>query len=391
MAMAFQKWFLPFCSILLGASVSFGHRLNVPRIMLPYYATTAINFTLEAAEGCYRWRSLNPEFVSVQPIGSKPGRECSTRAVVTAVSTHPSQKTTVVYAEEEGSGLSLRCDVIVAKIVFIDIVTTTRILYLGDSPEEFEVRALDDKGNTFSSLEGLEFEWALLSDDTAPTVIDAKSILKFVTFQDSKYSALSHIAKFEAKDKQGDRILIEGLRAGSAKVETRLKAEVFQDVKPSVVRLIVIDHLMLNPSQDIYILVYCQVQFYVEKLRQGKVTGNEMATTNSYLTSVSYAMFSNLCHGNACRTDYFKQIASRYSGNHNSVLRLPGQTCFLGFMLESIAVLVSYVCELVVSGPPWVMFLVFGDQLIFLVSMGWYLFSVYYSSVQDPLKLPEIC
>ncbi|PIK54185.1 putative nuclear pore membrane glycoprotein [Apostichopus japonicus] len=218
-----------------------------------------------------------------RPIGSKPGRECSTRAVVTAVSTHPSQKTTVVYAEEEGSGLSLRCDVIVAKIVFIDIVTTTRILYLGDSPEEFEVRALDDKGNTFSSLEGLEFEWALLSDDTAPTVIDAKSILKFVTFQDSKYSALSHIAKFEAKDKQGDRILIEGLRAGSAKVETRLKAEVFQDVKPSVVRLIVIDHLMLNPSQDIYILVYCQVQFYVEKLRQGKVTVLPMPSSQYHL------------------------------------------------------------------------------------------------------------
>lgn len=54
------------------------------------------------------------------------------------------------------------------------------------------------------------------------------SYFRFVTFQDSKYSALSHIAKFEAKDKQGDRILIEGLRAGSAKVETRLKAEVFQ-------------------------------------------------------------------------------------------------------------------------------------------------------------------
>lgn len=48
-------------------------------------------------------------------------------------------------------------------------------------------------------------------------------------------------------------------------------------MKASVVRLIVIDHLMLNPSQDIYILVHCQVQFYVEKLRQGKVTGKMIA------------------------------------------------------------------------------------------------------------------
>lgn len=61
-----------------------------------------INISQESFSFYICRRSLNPEFVSVQPIGSKPGRECSTRAVVTAVSTHPSQKTTVVYAEEEG-------------------------------------------------------------------------------------------------------------------------------------------------------------------------------------------------------------------------------------------------------------------------------------------------
>ena len=49
------------------------------------------------------------------------------------------------------SGQIIRCDVIVDKIDLIDIVTTTRVLYLGDSPEEFEVRALDDEG-TFAGL-----------------------------------------------------------------------------------------------------------------------------------------------------------------------------------------------------------------------------------------------
>ena len=44
-------------------------------------------------------------------------------------------------------------DVIVDNIDMIDIVTTTRILYLGDSPEEFEVRALDDEGQ-YNSFEG---------------------------------------------------------------------------------------------------------------------------------------------------------------------------------------------------------------------------------------------
>ena len=34
----------------------------------------------------------------------------------------------------------------------IDIITTIRVLYLGDSPEEFELRALDDEGNQNKSI-----------------------------------------------------------------------------------------------------------------------------------------------------------------------------------------------------------------------------------------------
>ena len=44
------------------------------------------------------------------------------------------------------SGQQLRCDVIVDVISKIEIETTTRELYLEDSPEEFTVRGLDDEG-----------------------------------------------------------------------------------------------------------------------------------------------------------------------------------------------------------------------------------------------------
>ncbi|XP_071512100.1 nuclear pore membrane glycoprotein 210-like [Diadema antillarum] len=248
------------------------HKLNVPRIMLPYFATTPINFTLEGSDGCYSWHSLRPEVASVQPIDLEGGSGCSQKALVTALSTHSTQMTSVVFAEEEGSGQVIRCDVIVDNIDMIDIVTTTRVLYLGDSPEEFEVRALDDEGNTFSSLEGLEFEWTLLSDYEADNAVDAKSILRIVQFKDLPYDPPAYINVMESRGKQGDRILIEGLRAGSAKVGVRLKSAGFKDVKQSVVRLIVIDHLTLNPAQDIYILVHAYVKYTVEKIRQGKTT-----------------------------------------------------------------------------------------------------------------------
>ena len=44
------------------------------------------------------------------------------------------------------SGQQLRCDVIVDVIDAIDIETTTRELYLEDSPEQFILRGLDDEG-----------------------------------------------------------------------------------------------------------------------------------------------------------------------------------------------------------------------------------------------------
>ncbi len=44
------------------------------------------------------------------------------------------------------SGQQVRCDVIVDVINAIDIETTTRELYLEDSPEQFKLRGLDDEG-----------------------------------------------------------------------------------------------------------------------------------------------------------------------------------------------------------------------------------------------------
>ena len=93
---------------------------------------------------------------------------------------------------------------IVDAIKAIDIETTTRELYLEDSPEQFILRALDDEGqirihifvnmiqiiyylllillagNVFSSLVGLSFEWSLLSDTDVEygSIVDAHNVLR---------------------------------------------------------------------------------------------------------------------------------------------------------------------------------------------------------------------
>jgi len=45
------------------------------------------------------------------------------------------------------TGQQLRCDVIVDDIAKIEIVTTTKELYLDDTPEEFEIRAINQEGD----------------------------------------------------------------------------------------------------------------------------------------------------------------------------------------------------------------------------------------------------
>ena len=73
------------------------------------------------------------------------------------------------------TGNILRADVFVNRINRIEITTTTRELLLGQSPELLDGIAFDDTGNLFSSLDGLVFDWELL---TVSGSIEASSVLR---------------------------------------------------------------------------------------------------------------------------------------------------------------------------------------------------------------------
>ena len=58
----------------------------------------------------------------------------------------------------DSTGLILRCDVIVDVIKSLQIVTKTHELFLEEAPEEYWVRAYDEEGNEFSTLENIIFK-----------------------------------------------------------------------------------------------------------------------------------------------------------------------------------------------------------------------------------------
>lgn len=141
-------------------------------------------------------RSTRPEVAQVHLINSTDG-ECASRARVSAISKTPHQMTTVILAENKGIHLLteshnsfiypvhptlhanvcdkphrcysfdnclyfvsvtkeiLRCNVIVSEIVRLEIETTTRLLYLEDSPEELIARGYDSEGTLYFT----QFDW----------------------------------------------------------------------------------------------------------------------------------------------------------------------------------------------------------------------------------------
>ncbi|XP_052800976.1 nuclear pore membrane glycoprotein 210-like [Mya arenaria] len=300
---AFFNWKLLFVistAFLLSMSVNEGARLSDPKVLMPFYSSVVTNFTLKInltrdearTPSCYTWRSSRLDVATVQLINSTDN-ECALSAEISAVSKSSMRKTSIVLVENKVTGEVLKCIVIVDELSRIEIETTTRLLYLEDSPEEMIVRGYDSDGNVFSSLQGLEFEWSLHSDTSGShdDIVDANSILRILKFSDSHYTTPIHIEKLEDRDRQGDVILVEGMKTGSAFVWAKLTDPVHSSVAHSSVRLMVIANLIVSPPEA-YILKFATVKYKVEQIRQNSVVAITMPSAQFYLEAVE----SGICN-----------------------------------------------------------------------------------------------
>ncbi|KAL4239762.1 hypothetical protein ACF0H5_000565 [Mactra antiquata] len=286
------------CSFVLCFCLSIfvvdGARLSDPKILLPFHSSVVTNYTLQINltrdesrnPSCYTWRSSRLDVASVRLINSSDN-ECSLSAEISAVSKSSMRKTSIVMVENKVTGEVLKCIVIVDTLHRIEIETTTRLLYLEDSPEEMMVRGYDLEGNVFSSLKGLEFQWSLHSDTSGghDDIVDANSILRVLKFSESHYTTPYHIESIEDRGKQGDIILVEGIRTGSAYVWAKPIDHAYQSVDHSSVRLMVIANLMISPPEA-YVLKYATVKYKVEQIRQNMVVAIQMPSSQYYLEVV---------------------------------------------------------------------------------------------------------
>ena len=56
-------------------------------------------------------------------------------------------------------------------------------------------------------------------------------------------------------------VLVVGVKTGTAKVKVRLRERAWQGVEPDIIKLLVIENMILQPSMDVYILPLSFVEF----------------------------------------------------------------------------------------------------------------------------------
>lgn len=221
----------------------------------------------------------------------EPGTMCSYKAVVTSLTKEKQRNTAVVLAEDVSTKEVLRCDVILDVIHKLGVLTTTRELYLEEAPETFELWAQDSKGNAFTTLEGITFNWEILSQnyrsiDTIETSTSTpedpswKQVLQFLTFGQSKFHDVpKSVEKFEDLGLRGYMVLLEGINTGTASVKVKLPHVEYRHVTEITVDIIVVANLLLDPL-NVHMLVGDQITFTVLQLKQGRL--QEISLNSQY-------------------------------------------------------------------------------------------------------------
>lgn len=269
------------CFSLFILFVTFTHcsKLNVPRVLLPVFQNYNLNFTLEATDGgCYKWSTTRIDIIQLTPCDVDPDLECSTRAVVTGISKEQNRNIAVVFAEDIYTKQILRCDVILDVIDSLSVFSKTREIFMEEAPEAFDVRAFDSQGNEFTTLEGVELDWKLIS--SGPNK-DA-SVVRFSTFKDSPYEIPETVKEIEEQGKKGHIVLLEGVKTGSAKVTVRLPQAEYEEVPMHEVQLSVVANLIITPP-EVYIMVGDYVSFKIVHLNNGQMEEVPLPHSQYYL------------------------------------------------------------------------------------------------------------
>lgn len=230
---------------------------------------------IKAGPGCFVWESSLPSVATVEPRYRNSTEEengCSSRATVRAIWQQRKRAKAVIKAKKKDVttgvlGYDLRCEVWVAPIESIVILTTVRKLSLGTT-EKIEVQAFDDGNNVFSSLAGLRFDW------TAPK----RDILTVLPLTLTKVAGTDAQVEMERRGMLTDSVQILGVKTGRGRVTVRLNEVGYEDIPLAAVNINVSRPLELEPKNARYLSPCGELQMELYTYEKKKYTQIPMPT-----------------------------------------------------------------------------------------------------------------
>ena len=277
-----------------------GVQINEANILLPFTETDrTVQYQLSTTGNtCFMWQSSNVECATVTPVPQdedcrpaslQPGETfdavvevskraaaaaaalksgaplatavaqgdelvCTSQAVVTATSRTPGRTSAVIKARANDD-YYLRCDVFVAKIQRLDISTVIERIGVGTT-YTVSVTAYDIHDNTFSSLEGLRFQWS-----TSPHT-DILTIAKLSKSQ----KRVSHLRESAERDAWSDAVVLHGMQTGRVNITVKLTEPGYEYLEPATKEIKVVECPDLIPGSAIHIIPGERVQYTLTRL-----------------------------------------------------------------------------------------------------------------------------
>ena len=107
-----------------------------------------------------------------------------------------------------------------------------------------QVRAYDAEGNVFSSLDGLRFDWRVMS---------GHSNIRELPFKDVMHGKLhGHTHIDEKAGEEGDDFLINAVEVGKASISVRILARGYEHIKQANMSLIIVDPFVIAVADEYF-------------------------------------------------------------------------------------------------------------------------------------------
>ena len=231
-------------------------RISKLNLLLPLSKTTQITYNLKAYNGCYKWSSSNPKIFSLTPYKTdKAG--CVSEITVKVETLEEYENIVWISAEDLRTNEILNCEARVAPLKKLEIVTKQKSILVGDF-ETLELMGYDLKGNGFTSLEGLIFNWKIEQQN---------HLAEFLSFRESlvKTSQKRHL--IEDQGLKTDMVILRGIETGGVKIFVGIDDRFYDDIFGQD-NLFIIEHFVVFPENTVFLMPGEKIKYSLFKIKK---------------------------------------------------------------------------------------------------------------------------